>query len=99
MNGILAILFMIAALSTASAFSPALKRVEPRGGQLGTEVEITFHGERLYTPQEILLYQPGITVKSLKKGKDHKSATATFQIAPNARLGEHILRMLSLIHI
>ncbi len=86
------LLFFVTSLF-ASAFTPSLSRVEPRGGKRGTEVKITLLGERLYEPQEILLYHKGITVKSLTKGKDHKSATAVLVIAPDAHLGEHALRL------
>lgn len=86
------LLFLVTAV-TSHAFTPDLSRVEPRGGKRGTEVKITLIGNRLYEPQELLLYHEGITVKSLTKGKDHKSATAVLVIAPDARLGEHPMRL------
>ncbi|MFT7171988.1 MAG: hypothetical protein ACI9NQ_000197 [Paracoccaceae bacterium] len=86
------LLLLITSLSV-SAFTPDLARVEPRGGKRGTEVKITLLGNRLYEPQEILLYHKGITVKSLTKGKDHKSATAILVISPEAQLGEHPIRL------
>ena len=78
---------------SASAFTPDLSRVEPRGGKRGTEVKITLLGNRLYEPEELVLYQEGMTVKSLTKGDDHKSATAVLVIAPDAKLGEHPMRL------
>ncbi len=86
------LIFLVTSLSL-SAFTPDLARVEPRGGKRGSEVEIRLLGNRLYEPQEILLYHKGITVKSLTKGKDHKSATAVLTIAPDAPLGEHPMRL------
>ena len=88
-------IFLLLCLSIlpVAAFSPQLDVIEPRGGQRGTEVKITFRGQRLYEPQDVLFYGPGITLKELKKGKDHKSATATLVIAPDAALGEHNMRL------
>ena len=87
-------LFLIFAVSlTAHAFTPELSRVEPRGAQRGTELTIQLLGKRLYEPQELILYHKGITVKSLTKGKDQKSATAVLLIAPDAPLGEHPMRL------
>ena len=56
----------------AFAYSPELSRIEPRGGQIGTEVEVRLLGDRLFEPQEILLYHEGITVKSLTKVRTKK---------------------------
>lgn len=84
---------LIASALCAAAFTPDLRYVQPRGGKLGTEVEVQFQGNRLYEPQEVLLYKKGITVKSLEKGKDHKSAKAVLVIAPDAELGEHPMRL------
>ncbi|MGJ8694936.1 MAG: pre-peptidase C-terminal domain-containing protein [Verrucomicrobiaceae bacterium] len=77
----------------AAAFSPHVEVVVPRGGQKGTEVPVTFIGDRLYEPEEILFYQKGISAKDLAKGKDHKSVNATFVIAPDAPLGEYSFRL------
>lgn len=88
----LLILLLVGAL-TAHAFSPDLSRIEPRGGQRGTEVELTLIGDRLFEPVELLLYEPGITVKALTKGPDPKSARAVISIAPDCALGEHPMRL------
>ena len=86
-------LFLIT-LGPLHAFDPMLGTITPRGGQLGTEVTITLHGERLFAPEELLLYKPGLTVKSLTKaGDEHKKATAVIAIAPDAELGEHPMRL------
>ncbi|MGC6467823.1 MAG: PPC domain-containing protein [Akkermansiaceae bacterium] len=84
---------LIASALTAAAFSPDLRYVQPRGGKQGSEVEIRFLGNRLFEPQEVLLYKKGITVKSLEKGKDDQSAKAVLVIAPDAPLGEHPVRL------
>lgn len=85
--------FCFLSILTAEAFSPQLNIIQPRGGQLGKEVKVTFHGDRLFEPQDILFYQKGITFKELVKGKDQKSVKATFVIAPDAALGEHNMRL------
>jgi len=84
---------LIASALCAAGFSPALNLIEPRGGKRGTEVEIRLIGDRLFEPQELLLYHKGISVKSLEKGDDQKSAKAILVIAPDAELGEHPIRL------
>lgn len=86
-------LLCFSSIFSAEAFSPQLNVIQPRGGQLGTEVAVTFHGDRLFEPQDILFYQKGISFKDLAKGKDQKSVKATFVIAPDAALGEHNMRL------
>ena len=93
MKSLLSILPLFLLIGTSLAFDPSLTRVEPRGGQIGTEVKVNFYGDRLFEPQEVILYKPGITVKSLEKGKDQKSAKAVFVISKDAALGEHPLRL------
>ena len=79
---------------SALAFTPTIGTIQPRGGQRGTEMKIRLSGDRLYEPQEILLYQPGITVTELEKvGDQNKTVSATITIAPDAPLGEHLLRL------
>ncbi len=78
----------------AAAFTPSVGIIQPRGGQRGTEMTIRLAGDRLYEPQELLLYKPGITVTKLEKaGDDHKVVNATITIAPDAPLGEHLMRL------
>ena len=84
---------LIASALCAAGFSPDLNLIEPRGGKRGTEVGITLIGDRLFEPEELLLYHQGISVKSLEKGPDSKSAKAVLVIAPDAELGEHPMRL------
>src|SRR5581483_16300 len=83
-------LFLIPALVAAS--SPAVGNVMPRGGQRGTEMEITFNGARLTDALEVLLYSSGISVAKLTVVNDN-SVKAAIKIAPDCRLGEHALRL------
>ena len=82
----------VAGASLAHAASPLLNNVLPRGGQRGTEMDVVLHGERLADPQEVYLYQPGITVKKLE-AVDEKQVKATIAIAADAPLGEHPVRL------
>ncbi|MDP3851472.1 MAG: PPC domain-containing protein [Luteolibacter sp.] len=75
-----------------AGFSPVLTRIEPCGGQRGTEMVMHFHGERLDGLQELLAYQPGIEVRALAAEND-KHATANIFIRPDAPLGEHQFRI------
>jgi hypothetical protein len=80
--------------STESAFGadPLLTRVMPRGGTRGAEIELTFLGQRLSDAQEILFYEPGITVKDVK-ANGANSCKATVVVAPDARIGEYRFRV------
>src|SRR5687767_6662563 len=92
---ILALLFTL----SASAASPQLTRILPRGAQRGTTVELSFEGARLTDPQEVFVYSPGITITKVEPATDKdkkpsdKQVKVTAQIAPDARLGEYVLRL------
>jgi len=75
-----------------NAVSPTLNSTSPLGGQRGTEMEITFRGERLDDAKEILLYSPGIQVLKLEPGTN-TPLRAQVKIAADCRLGEHALRV------
>ena len=87
-----ALLALTAVATPALAISPSVRGMKPVGGQRGTEVVVSLTGQRLTDTQEILFYQPGITVTKIKAGKDGQ-ATATFKIAPDAPLGLHDFRL------
>ena len=82
----------------ARAASPSLGGISPRGAQRGTEAEFVFSGDRLSDAQEVLLYQPGLTVKSLEV-VNNNTVKVKMQIAPDARLGEHSMRLRTLTGI
>ena len=50
----------------AEAGTPRLARIVPPGGQRGTTVEVMFQGRYLDKPEEVLVYEPGITVESVE---------------------------------
>jgi hypothetical protein len=91
--GVLPLTALLLLTCGASAgFSPALDRIEPRGGQRGTELDMHFHGERLDGLQELLAYEPGVEVRSITIEND-KHASAKIFIKPDAPLGEHQFRV------
>jgi len=82
------------ALLTLSAL--ALDPLTPPGGQRGTDVAITIKDDNISSFQELITYQPGLSLTDLKvNDTDKKLATAILHIAPDAALGEHSLRIRS----
>lgn len=77
---------------SAQAFTPVLADVQPRGGQRGTDVEVSFNGDRLDGIQTLLFYEAGITADPIQI-KDGRTVTAKLHLAPDAPLGEHSLRL------
>jgi hypothetical protein len=88
---VLATLACLTAVASAG-FTPVLTLVSPRGAQRGTEVEVTFSGDRMDDIQEVMFYEPGISVSNIQP-HDGKKPKAKFTIAPDARLGEYSLRV------
>jgi hypothetical protein len=76
----------------AWAVSPVLRLIQPVGGQRGTEVTVTLSGQRLNDIQEILFYQPGITVTKIVGGQEPR-AVVTLKISETAALGLHDFRV------
>jgi hypothetical protein len=74
------------------ATSPEVKDLEPTGGQRGTELEVSFIGERLQDAEEVLCYEPGIQVLTLNL-VTNKLVKARVKIAADCDLGEHHLRV------
>ena len=62
---VLGALLPLCPLSTR-ATSPQLNSILPTGAQRGTELEVSFGGDRLQDTEEIFCYEPGIEV--LKPG-------------------------------
>ena len=89
---VLGTLVLVVAAVPAWAVAPTVRVIQPVGGQRGTEVTVMLTGQRLTDIQEILFYQPGITVTKIVGGKDGQ-AVATFKIAEAAELGLHDFRV------
>jgi hypothetical protein len=82
----------------AYAASPSLGGVLPRGGQRGTEVDLVFTGDRLSDAQDVLIYQPGVTVSKFEIVNNNQLKVKV-KVAPDARLGEYSLRVRTLTGI
>ncbi|HJZ91332.1 MAG TPA: PPC domain-containing protein [Gemmataceae bacterium] len=76
----------------AFAASPSLGSVQPRGAQRGTDATFVLGGNNLADAQEVIFYSPGLTVMKLEV-VNNTQVKATVKIAPDARLGEHALRV------
>ncbi len=76
----------------AQATSPHLTSLLPTGAQRGTEVQVSFVGDRLQDAEEIICYEPGIEVLKLDL-ITNKTVTAQLKIAPDCHFGEHHLRL------
>lgn len=83
-------LFLIA--SIASAASPSLSIIQPRGVQRGVDSVITLNGGNLADAQEVIFYSPGFTVTKLEP-VNAGAFKAHIRVAPTARLGEHAVRV------
>src|SRR3954447_23340568 len=79
-------------VSAAYATSPKLASITPTGAQRGTEVELKLAGSRLDDTQELVFYEPGISVLKLDASKTNV-VKAQIKIAPDCALGEHHLRI------
>ncbi len=87
-----AALWLFCGAASAWAASPHLADITPTGGQRGTELEVSFKGERLQDAEEIICYEPGLQVLKLNL-VTNKVVKAQVKIAPECRLGEHHLRL------
>lgn len=76
----------------ASAASPSLGGIAPRGGQRGKDLDVFFNGARLSDAQEILFYSPGFQVARLQVVNDSQ-VKIQLKIAADCRLGEHAMRV------
>src|SRR5262245_20667721 len=83
---------ILAFVPASHAVAPNFASVTPAGGQRGTDVEVTVRGDRLADTQEIYFYDRGITLDRIIEAKD-KEAKVALKIAPDCRLGEHVLRL------
>ncbi|QDT14534.1 PPC domain-containing protein [Alienimonas californiensis] len=80
----------------AFAADPQLTVVLPRGARRGTEATFTFEGNRLQDAAEVLFYEPGVfEVKAITPDEKQgdKKVAVTMQIAPDARVGEHVVQL------
>jgi hypothetical protein len=74
------------------AAAPQFNGSSPYGGQRGTEVEVQFNGDRFGDAQQILFYEPGITVAHLEPVGTNGVKTKLV-IAADCRIGLHPVRV------
>src|SRR5262249_50231641 len=89
---LLSFAFVLGLYGATLAASPSLGSVQPRGAQRGTDAVFTLSGGNLADAQEVVFYSPGLTVAKLEVVNPNQ-VKATVKIAPDARLGEHALRV------
>mgnify|MGYP006276503583 CR=1 FL=1 len=78
----------------ASAASPTLSIILPRGVQRGGDRELEFRGERLGDAQEILFHgDDGLEVKSLTTGTDGTSFKAVIRVPESCPPGEQLVQV------
>src|SRR5258706_14712030 len=82
----------LACVLAARAGSPRLESITPTGGQRGTELEVTFGGERLEEAAGIFSYQAGGPILKINS-VTNKMVHAQLKNAPYWQLGEHHLRL------
>jgi hypothetical protein len=75
------------------AGTPRLTQIFPAGAQRGGEIEISCTGQNLGDPREFLFEHPGFTVTDIKSVNNQVKAKV--QVAPDAKLGEHRLRLVT----
>ena len=71
-----------------------LEYMLPRGGSLGSTVDVVLTGQYLQNPKQILFYGTGIKAVSVEEGtKRGFEVKAKLEIAANCPIGEHVLRL------
>jgi hypothetical protein len=85
-------IFALLGQQALHAASPGFGSTTPIGAQRGTEIEVQFNGDRLGDAQQIMLYEPGITVTHLEVAGPTAVKTK-LAIAPDCRLGFHAMRI------
>lgn len=99
------VVVVLACAAVCRAGTPNLQKIVPPGGQRGTTVEIQLQGRFLDRPEEVLLYEPGMTVEAIEmlvegdvNGRTAKLDHGTrirvrLAIAADCPLGLHGLRL------
>lgn len=90
--GFAALALVFCRVDLASAASPRLTSIVPRGCQRGTEAEFNFGGKNLQDAVEILFYSPGIEATKVEPVEAGRFK-ATLKVAPDCRLGEHVVQV------
>ena len=80
---------------SAHARQPLVYSQSLQGAQRGTVVDILLRGDGLENPRNVVFYQPGIEVVSLKnqEKKPAKAVEVTLRIKEDCVLGEHLFHL------
>ncbi len=81
------------AATAAFAGAPRVSHIYPGGAQRGGEMEVTCFGSNLSDARALLFDEPGF--ESQITPVDNAKFTAKIKVAPDARLGEHTLRIIT----
>jgi hypothetical protein len=84
--------FILSATPALAAY-PELNSIQPRGGQRGTDIEVTFSGNRLADAEEIISYDPAQIKATELKAENPNTLKVKLHIAPGCQLGEHLFRV------
>lgn len=85
-------LFGLSSLGVLAAY-PDFNSIQPRGGQRGTDVDVTFSGNRLADTEEIISYNP-TGIKALEfKVENPNTLKVKLHIEPGCQLGEQLFRI------
>jgi len=87
-----AILTLLLGVAPLCATEPKLRSITPLGGQLNSEIEVKFEGERLQDTEEIIAYEPGFKIEKLNL-VTNSIVKAQIKIEPDCSLGEHHFRL------
>jgi hypothetical protein len=90
-NSLGASVFLLLAVIIQAA-TPKISNVLPRGGQRGSSVEVTITGSYLKDTEEIFFHSAGIKAEKITPVKDTQFK-ATLAISPEAKLGQHEMRV------
>ena len=90
---ILSVVFLLGGAGTiATAASPVISSILPRGAQRGTVAEFIVTGTNLSDAQEVMTSGRGLTFQKLEVPRPNQ-VKLTVQIASDCRLGEHPIRI------
>jgi hypothetical protein len=84
--------FIVSATPALAAY-PEFNSIQPRGGQRGTDIEVTFSGNRLADAEEIISYDPAQIKATELKAENPNTLKVKLHIAPGCQLGEHLFRV------
>lgn len=91
MRCLAAVLSLVLSCMPALAGSPTINNLLPAVGQRGQSIDVSFYGDRLIDADTVLFHTKGITFEQMSN--EAKRVRAVFNIAADAPLGEHQVRL------